>query len=104
MLGYAKREGSCRRDTMAFSTYIPVADPDLQIRRGRGDGHPDPEIRGRPASKKNFSALRASFSSKNKAIAGGPGLLPWIRHCIPTLKSNHNYNLSIRSDSTSEAL
>ena len=83
MLCYAKREGSFRRDTMAFSTYIPVADPDLQIRRGRGDGHPDPEIRGRPASKKNFSALRASFSSKNKAIAGGPGLLPWIRHCIP---------------------
>ena len=34
MLGYAKREGSCRRDTMAFSTYIPVADPDLQIRVG----------------------------------------------------------------------
>ena len=52
-------------------------------KEGEGDGHPDPEIRGRPASKKNFFALRASFSSKNKAIAGGPGLLPWIRHCIP---------------------
>ena len=43
-----------------------VADPDLQIRGGgRGGGHPDPEIRGVGAvSKKNFSALRASFWSK----------------------------------------
>ena len=37
---------------------------------GGGDGHPDPEIRGGAASKKFFSALRASFWSKNK---GGPG-------------------------------
>ena len=35
-------------------------------------GHPDPEMkRGGTASKKSFSALGASFSSKNK---GGPGL------------------------------
>ena len=38
----------------------------------RGGGHPDPEIRGGPASKKMLSALRASFSSKNK---GGPSPL-----------------------------
>ena len=44
---------------------IPVADPDLQI-RGGGGGHPDPEIRGGPASKKMFSAVRVSFSSENK--------------------------------------
>ena len=50
---------------------IPVADPDLQIREG-GGGQPDPEITGGPASKKMLSALRASFSSKNK---GGPSPL-----------------------------
>ena len=47
-----------------------MADPDLQV-RGRG---------GSP--KKIFSALRASFWSKNK---GGPGPLPWIRYCIVSL-------------------
>ena len=31
-----------------------VADPDLQI-GGGGGGHPDPEIRGYPVSKKIFS-------------------------------------------------
>ena len=31
-----------------------MADPDLQIRGGRGDGQPDPEIRGTPVSKKYF--------------------------------------------------
>ena len=35
---------------------MPVADPDLQIRRGAGGGgggvHPDPEISGGPVSKK----------------------------------------------------
>ena len=35
------------------STLLTVADPDLQI-RGGGDGHPDPEIRGRPGLIKNF--------------------------------------------------
>ena len=32
----------------------PVADPDIQIRRRVGGGHPDPEIRGRPGLKKKF--------------------------------------------------
>ena len=48
---HAKREGSLRRDTMLFATYLPH--------------------------------LLVRFA--------------------PTLKSNHNYNLSITSDSTSEA-
>ena len=42
-----------------------VVDLDLQI-RGGGGGHPDPEIRGGPVSKKIFSALRASSWSRNK--------------------------------------
>ena len=38
---------------------------------GGGDGHPDPEMKGRGRLQKNFfSAFRASFWSKNK---GGPG-------------------------------
>ena len=45
-------------------------DPDLQIRGGGGwggVGHPDPEITGGTLSPKTiFSALRASFWSKNK--------------------------------------
>ena len=51
-----------------------MVDPDLQIRKG--GGHPEPEIKGvgggggRPPYKL-FSALWASFSSKNKG--GGPG-------------------------------
>ena len=57
---------------------IPVADPDLQIRGGGGGGAPSPGNRGGPgpppppppppppASKKMFSAVRASFSSENK--------------------------------------
>ena len=65
-----------------LGTRKPVADPDLQIRGGGGHldpeimggpvlqirwggGHPDSEIRGGPVSKKFFSALRASFWSKN---------------------------------------
>ena len=46
-----------------------------------GAGHPDPEIRGGPVSKKSFSALRVSFWSKNKAGARAPPLNPprgWI--------------------------
>ena len=48
-----------------------VADPDpLQIKGEGGGGHPDPDIRGGGRSAKNiFSALGASFWSKNK---GGP--------------------------------
>ena len=50
---------------------------------GGGGGHPDPKIRrgrGRPPEK-FFSALRASFWSKNKGGGGdeSPGPLPWIR-------------------------
>ena len=61
---------------MAFSTYIPVADPDLQIRRGRGDGHPYPEIRGRPASKKNFLPFGPHFRLKIKRLPGDTGSSP----------------------------
>ena len=57
-----------------------MADPDCQI-RGGGPGHPDPEIRGGGGSpKKFFSALRASFWSKNKRGPRPLDLLPWIRH------------------------
>ena len=47
-----------------------MPDPDLEIRWGGGNGHPDPYIRGegRPVSKKNFSVLRASVWSE---ISGG---------------------------------
>ena len=34
---------------------------------GGAAGHPDPEIRGSPVSKKIFPALQASVRSKNKA-------------------------------------
>jgi len=64
--------------------YIPVADPDLQIRGSRsfrpsdkgGPGHPDPEIRGAPGLKIFFSALRASVWSKNKGERAPPGPSP----------------------------
>ena len=35
--------------------------------KGGAAGHPDPEIRGSPVSKKIFPALQASVRSKNKA-------------------------------------
>ena len=50
-----------------------VGDPDLQIRKGWGSGHSDPEIRregGR--TKKKLSSLRASFWSKKKGGSGPP--------------------------------
>ena len=51
-----------------------VADPDPLQMRGVGGGYPDPEIRGwAQSAKKIFSALGASFWSKNK---GGPPLDP----------------------------
>ena len=46
-----------------------MADPDLQI---RGGVHPDPEIRGGRTQNPFFSALRASFWSKNKGVGAGP--------------------------------
>ena len=53
-------------------------DPDLQIRGGGGGvGHPDPEITGGTLSPKTFfSALWASFWSKNKGGACSPGPSP----------------------------
>ena len=59
-----------------FSLLKALADPDLQIRGvGGGAGHPEPEIRAGPRLQKNiFSALLASFWSKNKVGGGGePG-------------------------------
>ena len=44
--------------------------------KGGGGGHP----KGGMVLKKNFSALRASVSSKNKGGLGPPGPLPWIHH------------------------
>ena len=54
---------------------IAVADPDLQIRGGRG-GHPDPEIRGGGLKNFLFRPFGSQFGPK---ITGRPGLLPWIR-------------------------
>ena len=75
-----------------------MADPDpLQIRGGGGDGHPDPDIRGEGRSAKDFfSALRASFWSKNKG--GSPldpplplfrvfDMLQYFEAILPSLKS-----------------
>ena len=52
-----------------------VADPDLQISKG-GGGHPHPEIKGGSLKKNSFSALRASFWSKNKGGPAPPGRSP----------------------------
>ena len=60
-----------------------VADPDLQIRGGVG-GNPDPGIRKRAVSPKNFFRfLGPHFRRKIRSGGGGdglPGPLPWIRH------------------------
>ena len=57
--------------------------PDLQMRGGGGVGvHPDPDIRG-ALSKKFFSALWASFWSKNKGgarVPRAPPLDPPLRY------------------------
>ena len=65
----------------------PLADPDLQIRgRGRGrvgDGHLDPEIRGGPGLKKNFSRpFGPQFGLK---IGEGGGRPPWASPLHPPL-------------------
>ena len=61
--------------------FITVADPDLSD-KGGGAGHPDSEIRGGPVSKKYFfSALWASFCSKNK----GRVRTPWAPLLDPPL-------------------
>ena len=55
-----------------------MADPDVQIRRE--GGHSDPEISGEGGGgadlQKIFSALRASFWSKNKGGRGPLGPFP----------------------------
>ena len=45
---------------------------------GGGGGHPDPEVRGGRSQKNCFSALQASFWSKNKegAVLRAPSLDP----------------------------
>ena len=63
---YLKNETFCNK---------AVADPDLQISKG-GGGHPDPEIKGGSLKKNSFSALRASFWSKNEGGPGPPGRSP----------------------------
>ena len=45
--------------------------------KGGGGGHPDPENRGGPVSKKCFGLSGLSFV---KSEVGGGGGLPWIRH------------------------
>ena len=49
-----------------------MVDPDLQIMGGGGDGHPDPEMRGR-CPKMFFWPFGPQFGLKNK---GGGGLGP----------------------------
>ena len=69
---------------------------------GGGGSHPDPEIRGGPASKKMFSALRASFSSENKG-----GWPPWVPPLDPPLHTSLigkvGTNVEVEPHSTSEA-
>ena len=69
-----------------------MADPDLQIRRG-GGGHPDPEIRGGGPQKKTFSALWASFSSKNKERRPPPS--PGSATAFIKLLVEHVFDISI---------
>ena len=55
----------------------PVADPDLQIRGGGGGGHPDPEIRGGLASKKQvFRPFGLHFDLKIRGVPVPPGPSP----------------------------
>ena len=60
---------------MIVVVLVTLADPDLQMRKGGGGGHPDPEIRGRSLQKTNFSALLASVWSKDRG-AGPLGPFP----------------------------
>ena len=60
-----------RLETLATQA---MADPDLQIRVGGGEGHPDPVIGGTQFQKKKFFlALRASVWPKNKNAGPSPG-------------------------------
>ena len=62
------------------SSSITVAYPDIQIRRGGGDGHSDPELigGGNPVSQNFFLALRASVLVRNKGgrLPPAPGPSP----------------------------
>ena len=66
-----------------------------------GAGHPEPEIRAGPRLKKNiFSALRASFWSKNKVGGGGepgpraPPLDPPLQGFFTHIKTESTRKLS----------
>ena len=79
--------------------HTPVADRDLQISGwwwgegggGVGGGYPDSEIRGaRWSQNKYFSALPASFWSKNKGGWPGPQASPLDPPCPPFVISIEN--------------
>ena len=56
-----------------------MADRDLQLRGGGGEGHPDPEIRGEPGLQKNFfRPFRPQFGLKIRGV-GGKGAGPSSR-------------------------
>ena len=60
-----------------------MADPDLQIREGEGEGGRSSIPRDKGGARSQiffFSALRASVWSKNKGGGEEPGPLPLIRH------------------------
>ena len=70
-------------------TVNAVADPDLQIRVGRGGGHPDPEVRGGRSQKNFFSSLRASVSLKiRRGVPTPPGPSPGSASVMFILFSN----------------
>ena len=63
---------------------------------GGGRGHPDPEIRGGPVSKKIFSGLGASFWSKNKGGPFPPGPSPgFATGILKTLVSLYIYHFAL---------
>ena len=61
-----------------------VADPDLLIKRGGGEGGGG---RGEGSPKNFFSAFRASVWSEDKGGGRPPGPLPWNRHWFITVVS-----------------
>ena len=82
----------------------PVPDPDLEIRGGRGPGHPDPYVRGEGGGglvpPKNFLVLRASVWFKNRG-----GVAPRAPHLDPPLMAKlHILKLFDRDKILSEML
>ena len=64
-----------------------MVDPNFQVRRGGGVGHPDPEIRGAVSRKCFFSPSGLILILKGVEGGGGgggagAGLLPWIRRWL----------------------